>query len=181
MGGLQVRWGQRADAAQPSMGLRVTKRRFRERIQADFDEACRAGIRYQLECYASGEPQTIMRSFIDRRARRPELRPALRHARTARGERPCFTSVASGAWGRLPGNRRFAIGRDAFQPGCIARCSPLARRQAIVLRISNHREPRSRNGRSPAPRIDLHQRIRVFVHWRPRHLALRVDTSTPAG
>lgn len=56
-------------AAQPSMGLRVTKRRFRERTQAEFDEACRAGIRYQLECYASGEPQAIMRSFIDRRAR----------------------------------------------------------------------------------------------------------------
>lgn len=57
-------------AAQPTMGLRVTKQRFRERTQADFDEACRAGIRYQLECYSTGEPQRTMQEFIARRAQK---------------------------------------------------------------------------------------------------------------
>ena len=38
-------------------GLRIPKRRLREDTQANFDEACRAGIWFQFECDASGEPR----------------------------------------------------------------------------------------------------------------------------
>ncbi len=55
-------------AALPRAAVRLTKQRFRECTQAGFDQACNAGIRYQLECYASGEPQQAMRAFISRRA-----------------------------------------------------------------------------------------------------------------
>lgn len=57
----------RALAALPGAALRATKQRFRERTQAGFEEACSAGIRYQLECYSTGEPQRAMREFIARR------------------------------------------------------------------------------------------------------------------
>ena len=56
-------------AALPAGAVRATKRRFRERTQAGFDEACSAGIRYQLECYSTGEPQRIMREFLARRGK----------------------------------------------------------------------------------------------------------------
>ena len=58
----------RALAALPGAALRTTKQRFRERTQAGFEEACSAGIRYQLECYATGEPQRAMREFLARRS-----------------------------------------------------------------------------------------------------------------
>jgi enoyl-CoA hydratase/carnithine racemase len=54
-------------AALPGTALRTTKQRFRERTQAGFEEACSAGIRYQLECYSTGEPQRVMRDFVMRR------------------------------------------------------------------------------------------------------------------
>ncbi|MDM0078099.1 enoyl-CoA hydratase/isomerase family protein [Variovorax sp. J2P1-59] len=57
----------RALAALPGAALRTTKQRFRERTQPGFDDACSAGIRYQLECYSTGEPQRVMREFIARR------------------------------------------------------------------------------------------------------------------
>ncbi|MHA7599092.1 enoyl-CoA hydratase/isomerase family protein [Alicycliphilus sp. T452] len=61
-------------AALPGAALRTTKQRFRERTQAGFEEACSAGIRYQLECYSTGEPQRVMREFIARRdAKTPSL------------------------------------------------------------------------------------------------------------
>jgi enoyl-CoA hydratase/carnithine racemase len=63
-------------AALPGAALRTTKQRFRERTQAGFEEACGAGIRYQLECYATGEPQRVMREFI---ARRDAPRPSKPH------------------------------------------------------------------------------------------------------
>jgi enoyl-CoA hydratase/carnithine racemase len=56
-------------AALPGAALRVTKQRFRERTQAGFEEACSAGIRYQLECYSSGEPTRVMQAFLARRTR----------------------------------------------------------------------------------------------------------------
>lgn len=56
-------------AALPATAIRATKQRFRERTQAGFDEACSAGIRYQLECYSTGEPQRVMREFLSRRDR----------------------------------------------------------------------------------------------------------------
>lgn len=54
-------------AALPRTAVRLTKQRFRERTQAGFEEACSAGIRYQLECYASGEPARVMEQFLARR------------------------------------------------------------------------------------------------------------------
>jgi len=57
----------RALAALPGAALRTTKQRFRERTQPGFEEACSAGIRYQLECYSTGEPQRVMREFLARR------------------------------------------------------------------------------------------------------------------
>lgn len=60
----------RALAAQPRTAFRLTKQRFRERTQAGFEEACNAGIRYQLECYASGEPARVMEEFLARRQRK---------------------------------------------------------------------------------------------------------------
>lgn len=57
-------------AALPRTAIRVTKQRFRERTQAGFEEACSAGIRYQLECYSSGEPARVMEEFLARRQRK---------------------------------------------------------------------------------------------------------------
>lgn len=48
--------------------FRLSKERFRLLSQSGFDEACNAGLRYQLECYASGEPQQVMRRFLGKRA-----------------------------------------------------------------------------------------------------------------
>jgi len=62
----------RSLAALPGAALRTTKQRFRERTQAGFEEACSAGIRYQLECYSTGEPTRVMQRFLARRnAARP--------------------------------------------------------------------------------------------------------------
>lgn len=57
-------------AALPTKAFRATKQRFREKTQPGFDEACTAGIRYQLECYSTGEPQKVMREFIARREKK---------------------------------------------------------------------------------------------------------------
>lgn len=51
----------------PATAVRLSKQRFRAMTQAQFDEACVAGIRAQLECYAQGEPQQAMRRFLDAR------------------------------------------------------------------------------------------------------------------
>ena len=59
-------------AALPRTAVRLTKQRFRERTQAGFEEACNAGIRYQLECYASGEPARVMEQFLARRQSKDE-------------------------------------------------------------------------------------------------------------
>jgi enoyl-CoA hydratase/carnithine racemase len=60
-------------AALPRAAVRATKQRFRERTQAGFDEACSAGIRFQLECYATGVPNRVMQEFLARRQR--EVKP----------------------------------------------------------------------------------------------------------
>lgn len=51
-------------AALPATAIRLSKQRFRSLTQAQFDEACVAGIRAQLECYAQGEPQEAMNRFL---------------------------------------------------------------------------------------------------------------------
>jgi enoyl-CoA hydratase/carnithine racemase len=50
--------------------LRLTKRRFRELSQADFDAALVAAKEIQKEAYRSGEPQAAMRKFFEARGKR---------------------------------------------------------------------------------------------------------------
>ncbi|MDB6145827.1 MAG: Enoyl-CoA hydratase [Pseudomonas sp.] len=57
-------------AQHPATAIRLSKHRFRAMTQPGFDDACTAGIRAQLECYASGEPHTLMSAFLDARARK---------------------------------------------------------------------------------------------------------------
>ena len=51
-------------AALPVTAVRVSKQRLREVSQAGFDDACEAGIRGQLACFASGEPQAVIARFL---------------------------------------------------------------------------------------------------------------------
>ena len=55
-------------AAIAPTAMRTTKRRFRAATQREFDEACAEGVRAQTECYDSGEPQAIQRTFLEKRA-----------------------------------------------------------------------------------------------------------------
>jgi enoyl-CoA hydratase len=48
--------------------VRLTKRRFREQTQADFDGALEAAKKAQREAYMSGEPQEAMRKFLERKS-----------------------------------------------------------------------------------------------------------------
>ncbi|SCU81165.1 Enoyl-CoA hydratase [Cupriavidus necator] len=57
----------RSLAALPSTAVRLSKQRFRAMTQPGFDDACVAGIRAQLECYADGEPQRVMAAFLEKR------------------------------------------------------------------------------------------------------------------
>ncbi|WP_420995617.1 enoyl-CoA hydratase/isomerase family protein [Cupriavidus sp. 30B13] len=57
----------RALAALPPTAVRLSKQRLRAMSQPGFDEACVAGIRAQLECYADGEPQRVMAAFLEKR------------------------------------------------------------------------------------------------------------------
>lgn len=47
--------------------MRLTKERFREVSQHDFDDACAAGLRAQKECFESGEPQALQAAFLAKR------------------------------------------------------------------------------------------------------------------
>jgi len=49
----------------PSTALRVSKQRIRALTQPGFDDAVAAGIRAQLECYASEEPQVAIKKFMN--------------------------------------------------------------------------------------------------------------------
>ena len=62
----------RALAALPATAVRLSRQRFRAMTQAGFDEACVAGIRAQLECYAAGEPQQAMERFLAARGNHQE-------------------------------------------------------------------------------------------------------------
>ena len=56
----------------PPTAMRLSKERFRLATQPGFDEACIQGIRYQLECYASGEPQAAQKAFLEGRRNKGE-------------------------------------------------------------------------------------------------------------
>jgi enoyl-CoA hydratase/carnithine racemase len=55
-------------AQRPPTAVRLTKQRLRAMTQPGFDDAVVAGIRAQLECYSSGEPQAAMSKFLSTRA-----------------------------------------------------------------------------------------------------------------
>jgi enoyl-CoA hydratase/carnithine racemase len=59
-------------AALPATATRLSKQRFRAMTQPGFDDACVAGIRAQLECYAQGEPQEAMSRFLAAREKNNE-------------------------------------------------------------------------------------------------------------
>ncbi|MEQ1730960.1 MAG: enoyl-CoA hydratase/isomerase family protein [Vicinamibacterales bacterium] len=61
-------------AAKPAIAMRLTKARFRQVTQKDFDEAFENGGLYQSEAFASGEPQEMMRAFFTARAARRKKR-----------------------------------------------------------------------------------------------------------
>lgn len=54
----------------PANALRLTKERFRLLTQPGFDDASEAVIRYHHDEYATGEPQEIMRGFLEARAKK---------------------------------------------------------------------------------------------------------------
>jgi enoyl-CoA hydratase len=57
-------------AAQPQTAIRLTKQRFRALAQPDFDEVGRIAKACQREAYASGEPQKMMRGFLEARSKK---------------------------------------------------------------------------------------------------------------
>ncbi|WP_454724864.1 MULTISPECIES: enoyl-CoA hydratase/isomerase family protein [Cupriavidus] len=59
-------------AALPPTAVRLSKQRLRAMSQPGFDEACVAGIRAQLECYADGEPQRVMAAFLEKRTNKEQ-------------------------------------------------------------------------------------------------------------
>ena len=61
-------------AAKPRTAMRLTKRRFREMTQPDFDEAFAAGAAIEAEAFASGEPQAEMERFFETRTARRSIR-----------------------------------------------------------------------------------------------------------
>ncbi len=58
----------------PPTAFRLTKQRFRETTRAGFDAATAAGVRATFEAMATGEPQRVMRAFVEDRARRKAAR-----------------------------------------------------------------------------------------------------------
>ena len=55
-------------AAQPPLAVALTKRRFRESTQADFDEAIAAAIKANTYAYGVGLPQKKMAAFLAQRS-----------------------------------------------------------------------------------------------------------------
>lgn len=64
----------------PANALRLTKERFRLLTQPGFEDACEAVVRYHRDEYATGEPQEIMRGFLEARARKKQDRAPLQAA-----------------------------------------------------------------------------------------------------
>lgn len=57
-------------ASKPPIAMRLNKKRFRQVTQQAYEEAFANGAAYQVEAYASGEPQAAMRAFFAARAKR---------------------------------------------------------------------------------------------------------------
>ena len=54
-------------AKKPPIAMSLTKQRFREATQNDFDRAFEMAIRLQSKAYQSGEPQRVMNSFLQKK------------------------------------------------------------------------------------------------------------------
>lgn len=57
----------RALGSHPPNAIRLTKERMRELTQAQFDDILVAAKSYQRRAYESGEPQRIMRAYVERK------------------------------------------------------------------------------------------------------------------
>ncbi|MGD8522362.1 MAG: enoyl-CoA hydratase/isomerase family protein [Desulfobacterales bacterium] len=57
-------------AKKPPVAMRLDKQRFQEVTEASFQEALDAAVRYHHESYATGEPQAIMKKFLEEHAAR---------------------------------------------------------------------------------------------------------------
>ncbi len=57
----------KALGAKPAVAMRIIKQRFREVTEAGFQETIDAAVRWHREAYASGEPQTVAKEFLNKR------------------------------------------------------------------------------------------------------------------
>lgn len=57
-------------AAKPRLAMAATKRRLWQMIEPGFTETMEIAARTHREAFASGEPQKVMRAFLDQRAKR---------------------------------------------------------------------------------------------------------------
>ena len=55
-------------AAKPPVAMRLNRQRIKEVTQEGYEDAMQAGVRIQLEAYATGEPQRMMEEFFAKRA-----------------------------------------------------------------------------------------------------------------
>lgn len=53
----------------PPVAMRLDRQRIAEVTQAGFDDAMEAGVRIQIESYATGEPQKMMEEFFAKKAK----------------------------------------------------------------------------------------------------------------
>ena len=56
-------------ASKPPVAMRLNRQRIKEVTQEGYEDAMQAGVRIQLEAYATGEPQRMMEEFFAKRAK----------------------------------------------------------------------------------------------------------------
>jgi enoyl-CoA hydratase/carnithine racemase len=55
-------------ASKPPVAMRLTKQRFREVTEKGLEDVLEAAARIHREGYATGEPQAVMKKFLEKRA-----------------------------------------------------------------------------------------------------------------
>jgi enoyl-CoA hydratase len=55
-------------ASKPPVAMRLTKQRFREVTEKGLEDVLEAAVRIHREGYATGEPQAVMKKFLEKRA-----------------------------------------------------------------------------------------------------------------
>ena len=55
-------------ASNPSVAMRLTKQRFREVMEKGLEDVLEAAAKIHREGYATGEPQAVMKKFLEKRA-----------------------------------------------------------------------------------------------------------------